>query len=1422
MSVNKSFKLHALALGITLACNGAHAANTELASILAGSPNYGMSNQPSLSADGSKLAFSAVSTRFINDGVNTGFHILVKDLNSGNFVRASANSQGTAADAMSLYPNISASGRYVVYESFASNLAANDSDDEVDVYWHDLQTGETRLVSENNSGQSANGQSREAVVSEDGRYVAFSSLASNLGSNNGKRQVYLKDMQTNTTSVISLSSLGAIGDGDSFAPAISADGRYITFSSIANNLDNLGAHNKYDVYLHDRINGSTERLGMATHGGVNNGQNGQASISDDGNVIAFISSASNLIDNDTNALLDVFVLDRQSGSIERIQMENVQPNGASMYPKISNNGRFVAIYSSANNLVNNDNNGNDDLFIYDRFLKTLTLASIDNNGNQLSSNVDIIADINGDGTMAAFAAFNSLDANDTNNTFDIYLRHLDPPANVAPFAKAFPVETQVCSNGGAYVTLDASQSYDPDNQNLSFSWNGSFGTTTGAVVSVFLEYGNHDIRLDVIDSDGGNSTDIITVAVIDNQAPTVSADAAVTLEATSTQGAAHTVGYDANDNCALDSVSVNPTPSSYPLGATDVSVTAFDVAGHSASDQTRVTVRDTTAPTLTIPNDIIAEAVSANSAVNIGQARGNDIFPVSLSHDAPALFPLGDSIVNWTALDANGNSTSAQQRISLRDTTAPQITAGNVTLEATSRQGAAHSLAYNTSDSCIGCGNISVSLTPNLNTFPMGQTQVSILATDHAGNQSEKEVQVTVQDTTKPILNAPADIFQEASAINSNVNIGEATASDIFDVSIANNAPANYSLGETFITWSATDSNGNSSYAQQVISIGDSTAPILTVPANMIVEASDIRSLVDIGLATASDIFAVDLSHNAPADFALGDTLVTWTAVDANGNNSTATQNIKLIDSTAPQLSLPDDISLEANARRMQIDIGQATASDIFDFNISHDAPADYGVGETIINWRALDVNGNESQGVQSVRIEDSTAPVLTAPANIELEANARSMIVDFGNASASDIFDVSITHDAPAQFVLGEQIINWTATDTNDNVSRATQTVSIVDTTAPVVSAPASLIIEANARLSHVDTGMASATDIFDTTVTHDAPASFPLGDTVINWSATDGSGNIGQATQNIHVQDTTAPVLSMPANIIVEASAIFSPVIIGQATATDIFNVSLSNNGLNAYPLGDTVVSWKAEDENGNISSGTQMVKVIDTTKPVLQIPANIVMEATGEFTMVNIGQATANDIFTLNISHNAPLEYPLGSTEIIWTARDINGNSQSAMQTVTIVDTTAPTFDANVERDEIWPPNHKMIHALSIENVSDLVDQQPIVDIQISSNGDHPRHTEKADWEIEQHDDEWQVYLRAEKISKHEDRIYSIDVSVTDFSGNVATQHIEILVPAKHHKNDRKHVKKAHKKDGKTARKHQREEGRNKGHKHDHRAK
>jgi hypothetical protein len=470
----------------------------------------------------------------------------------------------------------------------------------------------------------------------------------------------------------------------------------------------------------------------------------------------------------------------------------------------------------------------------------------------------------------------------------------------------------------------------------------------------------------------------------------------------------------------------------------------------------------------------------------------------------------------------------------------------------------------------------------------------------------------------------------------------------------------------------------------------DLTAPVITVPAAVTAEATGLNTIVAMGAATAIDNIdaIVAVISDAPVSYPVGTTTVTYSATDAAGNTSTATQTVTVVDTTAPVISVPVAVTLiSTDGGPVQRVIGQATATDAFAVTITNDAPATFPVGTTTVTWTATDANGNISTATQLVivtaNIADTTPPVITVPADITAEATDINTSVTLGTATATDNVDgaVGVTSDAPATFPLGATTVTYSAADAAGNTATATQLVTVVDTTMPVVTAPADATgISGDGQPITVAIGQATATDAFTVTITNDAPATFPVGNTTVTWTATDANGNSATATQLVTVTNATAAFtfIAPPDLVLQTASASGIPasqVTFGQPTIQSTVAVSWSRSYPQVFPIGISQATWKATDANGNVINAIQLVTVTlvqDTTPPVISAPADIqVTSIDGNPVPVSLSQPTAtDDMGQVTLTNDAPATFPIGTTTVTWTATDSSGNSSTATQLVVVI--------------------------------------------------------------------------------------------------------------------------------------------------------
>ncbi len=357
---------------------------------------------------------------------------------------------------------ISADGRYVAFNSAATNLVPDDTNLVTDIFVHDTITKTTTRINVAPDGSQANGSSAVPSISADGRYVSFRSNATNLTADvdtNHDFDIFVRDLKTNTTTKVSVSSDGEGADLGSLKQWISGNGRFVVFQSAATNLVPGDTNDKDDIFVRDLDNNTTERVSVSTDGVQGNNGSWHPTISADGRYAAFWSGASTLVEGDTNFIEDVFVHDRETHETTRVSVatDGTQGKKESARPSISADGRYVSFESWAVFTPNDDNNV-DDVYVHDRLTHTTTLASVTLDGTSgtgtggrlgggINTNGSREGIISPDGHYVGFVSLvTDLVPNDTNKLIDLFLRDLtlikDQTANLSVAQSTSPAKAK--------------------------------------------------------------------------------------------------------------------------------------------------------------------------------------------------------------------------------------------------------------------------------------------------------------------------------------------------------------------------------------------------------------------------------------------------------------------------------------------------------------------------------------------------------------------------------------------------------------------------------------------------------------------------------------------------------------------------------------------------------------------------------------------------------------------------------------------------------------------------------------------------------------------------------------------------------------------------------------------------------------------
>jgi Tol biopolymer transport system component len=469
-----------------------------------GNGDSGILSHGSISQDGRWVAFESQASNLVSGDTNGVADIFVKDLATGAIVRITEDSTGRQGNGSSSSPCLSKDGRFVAFESLASNLVAGDTNGSYDVFRCDRDPDANGIFDEGNSvtirvsvrtnGTQGNADSVTPSISGDGLFVAFASAATNLvvGDTNGFTDIFVRDVAASKTTQMSVdASLTPLSNGHSHAPSISSDGSLVAYSSYASNLVSGDVNGYEDVFVFDRVNKIATLVSVSSALTQGDNDSSGAAISADGKFVAFASYATNLVASDTNSVSDIFEHEIATALTTRMSVDSAGAEGDfdSYSPAINSDGTVVAFESLSDNLSPNDTNGLTDVFAHDVGTAATDCMTLNAVGVPSDGFGSYRPELSGDGVLVAFtSSADNLVTGDSNGVFDIFLRDRSLPprsASWAQYGNGFPgtlftPDLTASANPvfGASLTLDADNSSGGPTFGLLFVGAGSTSLQT--------------------------------------------------------------------------------------------------------------------------------------------------------------------------------------------------------------------------------------------------------------------------------------------------------------------------------------------------------------------------------------------------------------------------------------------------------------------------------------------------------------------------------------------------------------------------------------------------------------------------------------------------------------------------------------------------------------------------------------------------------------------------------------------------------------------------------------------------------------------------------------------------------------------------------------------------------------------------------
>ena len=1248
-------------------------------------------------------------------------------------------------------PSTSSDGRYTVFASDASNLVSGDTNGTRDIFLFDNQTNTTRRLNLSRQGEQTNGPSNRPVISADGRYVAFESTATNLilGDTNGFSDIFVVDVITGAIDMLSLDASGTRANNSNFRPSISSTGRYVSFESSATNLVSSGTSvGVSHIYVRDRdVSGSgtfdttgnisTVLVSQSSGGTAANGNNLQSVLSADGRYIAFASDATNLVSSDTNALRDIFLHDRTGGTTTRVSVATggtQATGGDSRTPSLSSDGRYIAFASSATNLASGDTNGVSDIFVHDRTTTTTQRISVSTSGTEA---VDpsatgfklgsINPSISSTGRYVAFASLaNNLTAGDSagqkqnldaNDALDVFVRDRDVSAsgtydtsgNVATTmvsVNKFGLQTLSILNTQSTASSDIFPSISADGRWVAFPSDAENVSGLSHTVTNLISIDNNNTRdvflFDRVTNALPNSSISPSVTITSPGTATsilVNTATPITVSATTTVGVVSTVQFFVNGT-SLGTTSVFPytqtwTPTA--VGNYVLSALVTDSFGNrGVSSNVTVTVKASPSVGVTSPVSGSSVTVGTTQTVTAVAAASNPGATITSVQFLANGISLGTSLaspysVAWTPASAGTYNLTAIAT----DSIGTQATSSSVAITVTAAGG--------------GGGGGGGGLT----------APVVVIDTPANGSTLTVNTSQTISATASLTNGTVTSVAFSANG----TSIGSAT---VYPYTI-NWTPT--ALGTFTITAVATGSNGAQATAVSTITVSSATAPTVSITA------PSTGSTVGVNLAqTITATAASSTGYIASVEFLVnGKTLSTdtvfpytasWTpsgtgtyiltavAKDNSGVITTSTPTtITVAASAAPTVSLTNpgsgssytigsSLTLTAAASDSDGTITQVS----FYVNgalLSTDTTAPYtssiwtpaSSGNYTLTAQATDNSGNVTTSTAvTVTIGSNAAPTvsITSPAS-GLNYSLGNNVLIGAVASDTDGFIASVQFFANGQLIgaktAAPYTVSWKPASAGTFALTAVATDNIgSSTTSTAVSITVTSAIAPSVSLTNPASG-----------------ASYGVGTSIpLNAAVTGGNGPTAQVEFFINGAslsiDSSAPYNTVwtPASAGTYSLIAVATDNAGVSGTSTAINVTVTSNGAPAVRLispgtnlvvglGTTVnLSAAASDADGSIASvrflsnGTALALVTSSPYRTTYTPS-----AAGIYTLIaqatdNSGNVSDSVAQTLTVlGGNAPV------VSLVNPSTDLNISADSSL----LLSATAETDSSSIRRVEFY---------------------------------------------------------------------------------------------------------------------------------------
>lgn len=917
--------------------------------------------------------------------------------------------------------------------------------------------------------------------------------------------------------------------------------------------------------------------------------------------------------------------------------------------------------------------------------------------------------------------YTATDANGLSSTMTFTINILD---NTPPTLVGLPADMVLNTDPGS---CGATVLWDPptvvDNCDLELEPTSNFEPPSTFGVGVTT------VVYTAIDPSGNETVGTFTVTVNDLDIPVFVTTPGPVSAATSSADCSEPVTW--NPPVAIDcSANLTYTSSHQPgdsflLGTTDVTYEVSDLAGFTSTISFPVTVTDGFGPTFEgMPADIIQSVNPGDCSALVTwiEPTATDscgTATISGSHTPDTVFPVGVTPVTYTAIDDSGNVSSASFNVTVTDGNPPAFTSVVTNKSANTAPGLCQAQVFWDEPSATDdCADVVITSThPSGSFFDKGVTTVTYTASDGGGDVDQFSFTVTVNDIEPPaFLNMPADITVG--------NVPGACANTVFWLTptvfdhcdpvgfAASHVPGtSFPVGETVVTYTSTDSSGNSASASFTILVEDQDAPTFvdTLPTiSTVIDPGTCGAAVTwnepLALDACDNQLTITSSHLPGDTFSVGSTLVSYTATDNFNNSSSLFFNVVVEDNEIPTIiGLPQNFTqgVDSGVCGATVSWQEPAPLDCQSMTVqkSHDNPVFLPLGDTTVTYIVTDASGNTATESFVISVIDNLAPTFTVfPDNISVSNDPGSCnaVVTWDALQTSDPCSTSsftLSHESGSVFPQGVTTVTATAVDIIGNSHQQSFTVTVSDSEAPtLLSAPADPVFVGNSTQECDAVANWTAPTFADNcagditvTSSHTPGEIFNVGSTLVTYFAIDADLNEFSHSFTVIVLDTTDPTLEQMPDMVHVSTPVDSCTAVvtwEEPVATDCGQVTATSDIPNGSELsiGSHIITYTFSDDSGNSIQGSFLAVVADGEAPTISnIPQNVTVTNTTAACGVNViwGEPVTSDctFSSMTSTHSSGELFNTGVTEVVYTSTDTEGNQSTASFTITVLDGESP---------------------------------------------------------------------------------------------------------------------------------------------------